>query len=187
MLTYLRKLINSPFFYLFQILNKTLCFFIYPLRYFLYKRISISTYISLKASIRNHQNIILSQNTIINCYVILWPIELVIGKYSQINPGTTIYGKVKIGDNVMIAPNCMIAGGNHTTSNLDIPMRFQGSNEKGIIINDDVWIGANSVILDGVTIGQGTIVGAGSIVTKNLEPYAVYFGNPAKLIKRRNG
>lgn len=54
-----------------------------------------------------------------------------------------------------------------------------------IIIEDDVWIGANAIILSGVTIGEGAIIGAGSVVTKNVEPYTIFAGNPAKKIKMR--
>lgn len=183
--TYLLKLLNNPFYYTFFIINKIFCILLYPIRLILFKKIYPSTYISFNSSIINHKNIQLHQHTIINYNVILWPTKLYIGKFSQINSGTAIYGNVSIGNNVMIAPNCMLAGGNHNFSNINIPMRFQGSNEKGIIINDDVWIGANSVVLDGVTIGKGTIVGAGSVVTKNLESYSIYFGNPAKFIKKR--
>jgi acetyltransferase-like isoleucine patch superfamily enzyme len=153
----------------------------------IYKKIHLTSYVSIRSSIINHSRIVLSKFTIINSNVTLWPTKLHIGENSQINPGTAIYGNVFIGNNVMIAPNCMIAGGNHNFLNINTPMRFQGSNEKGIVINDDVWIGANTVILDGVTIGKGTIVGAGSVVTKNLESYSIYFGNPVKFSKRRDG
>lgn len=184
---YLRKISNNPIHYVLILSNRILNTIFFPFRILMYKKISLNTYISLNSSVINHKLISLGSNCVINTNVILWPTELFIGANTQINPGTAIYGKVNIGKYVMIAPNCMIAGGNHTFSNINIPMRLQGSNEKGIVIKDDVWIGANSVILDGVTIGEGTIVGAGSTVTKNLDAYSIYHGNPAKLIKRRNG
>ena len=86
----------------------------------------------------------------------------------------------------MIAPNCMIASGNHGIKDNNIPMIEQQCYSKGkIVIEDDVWIGANCVILDGVKISTGAVVGGGSIVTKDIPHKAVVVGNPAKIIKYR--
>lgn len=85
----------------------------------------------------------------------------------------------------MIAPNCMLAGGNHNFDDISKPMREQGDNSKGIIIEDDVWVGANCIILDGVCIRRGSIIGAGSVVTKNIEKFSIAVGNPCKVIKKR--
>ena len=182
----INKLKNNFLFYFILYLKKLLNSFLFPLRVLVYSKIYLTTYISLRSSIRNRKHICIGKKVIINCNVILWPIKLNIGADSQLNPGTAIYGIVNIGKNVMIGPNCMISGGNHNFNSINIPMSKQGSNEKGIIIEDDVWIGANSVILDGVTIGKGTIVGAGSVVSKNLNSYSIYFGNPVKFYKKRN-
>jgi len=93
---------------------------------------------------------------------------------------------IKIGNDVMIANNVMIIGGNHDISRVDIPMRLQGEGKQGhIIIDDDVWIGAGSIILTGVKIGKGSVVGAGSVVTKDVQDYTIVAGNPAKVIKTR--
>lgn len=113
---------------------------------------------------------------------------VVIGKYTQINPFTVIYGGsgVYIGDNVMIAPHCMIASGNHNLSQKDLPMRFAQDTSVGPIhIADDVWIGANCTITDGVKIGKGAVIGANSVVTTDVPEYTVYAGTPAKFIKNR--
>lgn len=105
---------------------------------------------------------------------------------TSINRNTVIRGKFKIGKNCAIAPNCTIIGVNHNFSRIDIPIKQQGvSNRGGIIIEDDVWIGANCVVLDGVTIGMGSVIGGGSIVTKDIPPYSVAVGNPCKVIKSR--
>lgn len=108
-----------------------------------------------------------------------------IGEYSQINPYTVIYGGsgVQIGKNVMIAPHCMLAAGNHDFKQIDKPIRFAGNLSKGpIIIEDNVWIGANCTITDGVKIGRDAVVGANSVVTKDVEPYSIVGGVPARVL-----
>jgi acetyltransferase-like isoleucine patch superfamily enzyme len=90
-----------------------------------------------------------------------------------------------IGDNVLIAGHTMIIPSNHNSQDLQIPINQQGENSKGIIIEDDVWIGAGCKILDGVCIKSGAIIGAGSVVTKDIPPNAIIAGVPGKLIKYR--
>ncbi len=110
-----------------------------------------------------------------------------IGKNCSINPYTVLYGhgNLTIGDNVLIAGHCLIIPANHKFENLDVPINKQGEIRKGIIIEDNVWIGSGCRILDGVTIGTGSIVAAGAVVNKNVEPYTVVGGVPAKEIKKR--
>ena len=74
----------------------------------------------------------------------------------------------------------------HQFSRTDIPMRLQGHRQyQPVLIEDDVWIGARAIILPGLRIGKGAIVGAGSVVTKDVPPYAICVGNPARVIKSR--
>jgi acetyltransferase-like isoleucine patch superfamily enzyme len=87
----------------------------------------------------------------------------------------------------MIAPHVMLAGGNHRFSRTDIPILEQGDDSVGIRIGNDVWIGANAVVLDGVSIGNGAVVGAGSVVTQNVPEFAVVVGVPARIRSWRNG
>ena len=181
----IKKFYNNPIFYIVYIFRILFSLMMFPLRKLIYKDIGFLTYISLTSSVRNHRNISLGNNCQINSFVVLWPTKLSVGSNCQFNPGTAIYGDVTIGNNVMIAPNCMIAGGNHTFRDVNIPMIFQGSNEKGIMIGDDVWIGANSVIVDGVKIGSGAVIAAGSIIVKNVQEYHVVGGVPAKQLKSR--
>lgn len=109
-----------------------------------------------------------------------------IGDNVSINRNTVIRGNFTIGNNVAIAPNCTIIGVNHSFDRLDVPIRLQGVNTRGgVVIEDDVWIGANCVILDGVTIGSGSVIGAGSVVTKNIPAFSIAVGNPCKVIKSR--
>lgn len=111
--------------------------------------------------------------------------DIEIGNYIQINEDCWIRN-AKIGNYVMIAPKVMILNYGHITTSFDTPMIFQGKRVyKQTIIEDDVWIGARCIIMPGVRIGKGAIVAAGAIVTKDVEPYTVVGGNPAKLIKYR--
>lgn len=94
-------------------------------------------------------------------------------------------GGVEIGNFVMIGPNSCIVSSNHGFSKGGIPMLRQKQTLSPINIKDDVWLGANVVVLPGITIGQGAIIGAGSVVTKNVEPYTIVAGNPARTLKKR--
>lgn len=106
-----------------------------------------------------------------------------IGENCFINAGCTFMdeGGIKIGNNVGISANCTFIAVDHPGNPLlldkwvDIP--------KPIVVENDVWIGANAVIMPGVTIGKGAIIGAGAIVTKDIPPYAVAVGQPARVVK----
>lgn len=114
---------------------------------------------------------------------------IVIDDDCTINPFTIIYGQggVTIGKNVMIAAQCILVSSNHRFDSTEIPMAQQGLSKLGITIGDDVWIGSSVKVLDGVTIGRGSIVAAGSVVTKSLDEFGIYAGIPAKLIRKRLG
>ncbi len=112
--------------------------------------------------------------------------DLVANEYSYIGPGCLIYPKVTIGAYSMLANNVSILGGDHNYNRVGIPIIFSGRavlNET--IIGKDVWIGAFSIIMTGIKIGDGAIIAAGSIVTKDVEAYAIYGGVSAKKIKDR--
>lgn len=86
----------------------------------------------------------------------------------------------------MMGPDVMIFHGDHEMSRRDIPMRLQGDSvSKPVVIGDDVWIGARSIILKGVHIGKGAVIAAGAVVTKDVPEYAIVGGVPAKVIKYR--
>ena len=109
-----------------------------------------------------------------------------LGDNSGIGICASINGTATIGNNVMMGPNVSIFTINHRFERIDILMNQQGmSEQRPVIIHDDVWIGANVIILPGVTVGKGSIIGAGAVVTKNVPEYAVVGGNPAKIIKYR--
>ena len=112
---------------------------------------------------------------------------LKVGDNSNIGPYSYIgcSGFISIGDNVMISPRVSLFAENHNFSSKKIPMKEEGVTKRDITIGNDCWIAANSTVLAGVKIGDGVIVAAGSVVTKNVEPFTIVAGNPAKIIKRR--
>lgn len=110
-----------------------------------------------------------------------------IGNNSNIGPYAYIgcSGYIEIGNNVMMGPRVGIYAENHVFDRTDVPMKEQGVQRRFVKIEDDVWIAANSVILAGVTVGKGSVIAAGSVVTKDVPPYSVVAGSPAKIIKSR--
>lgn len=109
-----------------------------------------------------------------------------IGNNSGIGINCKLNGKVIIGDNVLMGPEVLMYTQNHNYSRTDIPMKLQGTGDEiPIVIGNDVWIGARCIILQGVRVGNGAIIGAGSVVTKDVPDYTIVGGNPAKVIKAR--
>lgn len=110
-----------------------------------------------------------------------------LGDYSGIGINAKIGGACTIGKYVMMGPNCTIYSRNHKFSDLSRPMMEQGySEDLPVEIGDDVWIGGNVTILPGVKIGSHSIIGACSVVTKDVPEYAIVAGNPAQVKKYRN-
>ncbi len=95
-------------------------------------------------------------------------------------------GEIIIGNNVLIGPNSVLRSNNHNFKNFQKPINQQGMSNGKITIEDDVWIGSNVVILPNVTIGKGSIVAAGAVVTTNVIPFTIVGGIPAKEIGKRN-
>ena len=113
------------------------------------------------------------------------PGRVSIGKSCQINEHVFIQGAI-IGNYVMIAPYVSLIANMHKFDRTDIPMVQQGKVEGNIvIIEDDVWLGRNVIVMPGVRIGKGSIVAAGSVVTKDVPEYVIVGGTPAKIIKSR--
>jgi len=110
--------------------------------------------------------------------------DLIIGDYTRVGLRNTIIGPVTIGNHVNLAQNITVSGLNHNFENVNIPIDEQGVSTSPITIEDDVWIGANAVILPGVTIGKHSVVAAGSIVGKSIPAYSVCAGIPARVIKQ---
>lgn len=131
--------------------------------------------------------------TVIDSFVKIKPAggngDVFIGENCVINSGCVIYtgNGIKIGNNVAIAANCTLAPTNHEYESRATLIRNQGfkPSKGGIVIEDDVWIGANCVILDGAILRKGCVVGAGTIVRREFDPYTILVGNPARVVGHR--
>jgi len=110
--------------------------------------------------------------------------DLFIGNNSRIGISNTIIGPVTIGNKVNIGQNVLISGLNHTYEDVTKAIADQGVSTAAVTIADDVWIGGNVVILAGISIGEHAVIGAGSVITKDVPPYSVVVGNPAKIVKK---
>ena len=183
----LNDLLKNPLTYWFRwLINKNL---------FLFKNGKKNIQIDYMSHITNSK---MEENTTIYQYVRLHNVKL--NSFSYISNHSTLIG-VNIGKFCSIGPNCRIGLGIHPTKDFvsTHPIFFSSQSHVGlqftkktfikefdnINIGNDVWIGANVLIKDGVSIGDGVIIGANSIVTKNIAPYAIVAGNPAKLIRYR--
>ena len=109
-----------------------------------------------------------------------------IGNRTRIGLGCVIIGPVTIGNDIMFAQHIVVSGLNHGYQDINIPISLQAVETKPIIIEDEVWIGANAVITAGVTIGKHSVVAGGSVVTKSVPPFSVVGGNPAKVLRQYN-
>jgi virginiamycin A acetyltransferase len=152
--------------------------------------IAASARISQLADIEDSQRgsrIVIEDNVVIDAFVKLKPAggagDVVIGRGTVINSGCVLYtgNGIRIGCNVLIAANCTLAPSNHAFDDPERPIRAQGfqPSRGGIVIGDDVWLGANCVLLDGATIGAGSVIGAGSLVRGTLPSFCLAHGTPA--------
>jgi maltose O-acetyltransferase len=108
-----------------------------------------------------------------------------IGDNCEVNAGTQIFG-AHIGNDVMLGPEVIILCRNHEFRNSGVPMRLQGASEPDPpVIEDGAWLGARVIVLPGRRIGKGAVVGAGAVVSRDVEPYAIVAGNPARVIGSR--
>jgi virginiamycin A acetyltransferase len=135
----------------------------------------------------------IGDEVVIDAFVKIKPVggagDLRIGARSVLNSGVVIYtgNGVTIGEDVLIAANVVLAPVNHEFGSRDVPIRQQGfqPSRGGIVIEDDVWIGAGSVLLDGTVLRRGAVVGANSVVRGELLAYSVNVGSPARPIGQR--
>jgi maltose O-acetyltransferase len=156
----------------------------YIINKFKFNEIGYPIYIYKRAYIKNKKKIIFGKNITLcyNCFVS--PVSLVVGDNVWLGANNFICGNVKIGNFVSLGPNINIPGAGHIIDSEE-PILTSGSTLKGTIIEDYVWIGGNSSIIDGITIHKGAVVGAGSVVTKDVPEYAIVAGVPAKILGYR--
>ncbi len=112
--------------------------------------------------------------------------HVIIGERTLVGIGTVVIGPVVLGNDILIAQNCVITGQNHSYADVSLPITQQKDIVKETKIEDQVWIGANCVVVPGVTVGKHAVVAAGSVVTKDVPAFSIVGGNPAKLIRQYN-
>lgn len=142
-----------------------------------------------KYGIEIGNNFTLGENCIIECTGVIRNLgeKLIIGNDVGISANSFlgVRGSVSIGDNTIIGPNFYLHSENHVFNCTNILIKDQGESRIGISIGENCWIGSNVTVLDGVKIGSGCVIAAGSVVTKNVEDNSVVAGVPAKIIKKR--
>jgi acetyltransferase-like isoleucine patch superfamily enzyme len=111
---------------------------------------------------------------------------IIIGARTLVGIANVLIGPLRIGNDVIIAQNVVFSGLNHGYEDVTMPIRNQKCTSSEIVVEDDVWIGANAVITAGVRIGKHAVVAGGSVVTKDVPPYSVVGGNPARILKQYN-
>ncbi|MDP4120716.1 MAG: DapH/DapD/GlmU-related protein [Bacillota bacterium] len=113
--------------------------------------------------------------------------EITIGDRSGLGKQCKVYGKINVGNDVVMGPDVIIYTKDHVFSDTKVPINRQGMTEmRPVNIEDDVYIGARVIILPGINIGKGSVIAAGTIVTKDVPEFAIFAGNPGKVIKFRN-
>ncbi len=130
-------------------------------------------------------NIIFKGKAIIEPYCrIVGDPQIVVGNNFYLNAHCHMLGEISFGDNVMIGPKTVLWGRDHGIA-IGKPIRDQKHQSEPIFIGNDVWIGANVTILKGVRVEDGAVIGAGSVVTKDIPAYAIAVGNPTRVVKYR--
>lgn len=152
----------------------------------------VSPLADIEDSVRGSR-IVIGAGSVIDSFVKIKPAggsgDVLIGPHCTINSGCVLYtgNGITLGTGVAVAANCTFAPVNHEFSRRDVPIREQGfrPGKGGIVIGDDVWIGANCVLLDGAVVGKGCVIAAGSVVRGALEPFGVFGGNPLRRLGER--
>jgi acetyltransferase-like isoleucine patch superfamily enzyme len=160
---------------------------------FFHETVSIASMVSIDVSSRGTHTYI-GAYSVIDDFVKIKHVggngDIRMGEYVYLNSGTVLYSGngITMGSHILVGPNCNLVPVNHAYSQKDKLMRLQGfkSSKGGIVIEDDVWLGANVTLLDGAHIKKGCVIGAGSVVKEVTEEYGIYTGNPLKLIAYRD-
>jgi acetyltransferase-like isoleucine patch superfamily enzyme len=142
-----------------------------------------TAYVAAEAAIFTSHLVLGEQSWIAGHALVRGDVEF--GAHTTVNPYAMISGRVRCGDGVRIASHVSIVGFNHGFDDPDMPIHKQKHETLGITIEDDVWIGANAVVLDGVTVGKGAVIAAGAVVSKDVPAMAIVGGVPAKVVRYR--
>ena len=130
-------------------------------------------------------NVLISRNTVLGCK----GGDIIVGSNSNVANNSLLHSEtcLRLGENVLVgAYSYLVAGGTHGDEDPDLPIMHQASRSKGgILLEDNVWLGANVKVLDGARIGRDTIIGAGSVVTGEIPEFSVAVGIPARVIRKR--
>lgn len=140
---------------------------------------------SVRLDIIPSKKCIMGYRTIVEQYAIInnGLGDVIIGDYSKVCSRATIIGPVSIGKKVVVGNGTQIAGMYHNYALPDVAIDDQGVTPSPVVVEDDVWIGGNATINQGVRLGTHSLIGAGSVVTKDVAPYTIVAGNPARAIK----
>lgn len=153
----------------------------------------ISALADIEDSVRGTR-IVFGDDCVVDAFVKLKPAggtgDVIIGDRCFLNSGVVLYSGngIHLGNDVLVAANCTLAPVNHAFADPGRRITEQGfaPSRGGIVVEDDVWIGAGCILLDGAQVGQGSIISAGSVVASKLPPFGVYRGSPARLVERRD-
>lgn len=155
------------------------------------KHVAVEDYVLMNFPLtsKHHCTLMIGEKSYIGWFTQLSPQNgfIKIGSNCTIHSFCVLLGEggITIGNDVRIASSTVVVSANHVFEERSVPIWRQGMRAKGICVGNDVWIGANCTILDGIMIGDGAVIAAGSVVNKDVEPFSVVGGIPAKLIKYR--
>ena len=142
-----------------------------------------TAYVAAEAAVFTERLVLGEQSWIGGYALVRGDVEF--GAHCTVNPYAMISGKVRCGNGVRIASHASLVGFNHGYDDPDVPIYLQKHESRGITIGDDVWVGANAVIVDGITIGRGAVIAAGALVSKDVPEMAIVGGVPAKVLRFR--
>jgi acetyltransferase-like isoleucine patch superfamily enzyme len=130
--------------------------------------------------------LLLGKNSLIEslCVICTWHGDVILENHASIGIGSIVMGPVLLGEGSACSQNCFISGQSHNYQDISKNFLRQGVETKQVVIGKNVWIGANSVILPGIKVGDNSVIGAGSTVIEDVPAYSVAAGNPAKIIKQ---
>lgn len=150
-----------------------------------YRKLYLSAYVSPLAEVRNKDRFIFGPHFELKSGASISGTNFESGSHVSIGHGCHLFGAIEIGNYVRLAPNVCIISDYYGMAKGMIMFQQEGVTKGAIKIGNDVWIGANSTLLSGIHVGDGAVIGAGSVVTSSVPSNAVVVGNPAKILKYR--